>query len=88
MSEQDQEQQEQGIQNASSFIIATALFTPLYLYLQVVWLVFLAFGVVAWFSLMKQKEAVADEHKTRYRIFLAAMAASSLIGIVWQVLGS
>lgn len=84
MSDQQQEQQEQTTQNASTFIIATALFTPLYLYLQVVWLVFLAFGVIALVSLMKQKEEVADEHKTRYRIFLAAMATSSLIGIIWE----
>lgn len=87
MSDQDQDlyKQEQATQNASSFIIATAIFTPLYLHLQVVWLVFLALGIIAWVSLIMKKEAVADEHKTRYRIFLAAMAASSLIGIGWQV---
>ncbi len=77
----DEMQQEQNTQTAGTFIIATALFTLAYIYVQVLWLVFLAFGVIGWISLLK--ENVEDEHKLRYRIFLAAMAASSLIGIAW-----
>ena len=82
----DQDQQEIATQNLSTFIIATVVFTLLYIYLQVVWLVFLGFGVISWISLIRNKENTADEYKTRYRIYLAAMAASSLIGIAWQAL--
>lgn len=68
-------------QNISTLIIATTLFTVIFLYLQVLWLIFLAFGVIGWISLLKEQESMQEQHKTRYHIFLVAMAASSLIGL-------
>ena len=82
----EQNQQNLASQNVVTFFIATTVFALLYIHLQVIWFIFLAFGVLGYFAMIKEKDNMEEEHKVRYRIFIAAMAASSLVGIAWQAL--
>ncbi len=63
-----------------SFIIATALFSFFYIKLNVVWMVFLFLGGIGWFGLPKGEEGAV--HRQRYIVFIGALAASAVIGLL------
>lgn len=63
----------------ASFIIATVLFSLLYVYLKVVWMVLLLLAAIGWFGLPSGDEGKVHRH--RYIVFVAALAVSGVVGV-------
>jgi len=86
MSEPEQENFEPQTmhQSIATFLVATLIFSLLYIHAKIVWLCLIPFAILGVVGLPKQESAKL--FKQRLAIFAMALIASFVIGVSWVAL--